>query len=54
MVTVGNIYEAGAYGMLWSITGLIERQKPVVLEISVNHVVNSTLENFSKDRQSGD
>ena len=40
--------------MLWSITGLIERQKPAVLEISVNHVVNSTLENFSKDRQSGD
>lgn len=36
--------------MLWSINGLIDRQKPVVLEISVNHDVNSTLENLSKDR----
>ena len=44
------MYEAGARGMLWLITGLIDRQKPVVLELSVNHVVNSTLENLNKDR----
>lgn len=43
-------YKAGASRMQWTITGLIDGQKPVASEISVNRDVNSTLENLSKDR----